>query len=92
MAAITFGLLVAAPATIESGSEAIRTRAASQALAMPPAEVVTAERQAAAGIQPALGCDKANRSRAPETRCPQNAGAHQPAKSDSRSVGCVDVS
>src|SRR5213075_982532 len=60
MAAITFGLLVVAPATIESGSEAIRSLPVSQALGMPPAEVVTAAaEQAAAEIQPAVGCDKA---------------------------------
>jgi hypothetical protein len=93
MAAITFGLLVVAPATIEPGSEAIRILPASPGLAMPPAEVGTAAaQQAAAEIQPAVGCDKANRSRLPEARCPQDAGAHQPAKSDSRGVGCLDVS
>lgn len=93
MAAITFGLLVVAPAMIESGSEAIRVLPASQALAMPSAEVVTAAAQAAvAEIQPAVGCDKANRSRLPETRCPQDPGAHPPAKSRSRGVGCLDVS
>jgi hypothetical protein len=93
MAAITFGLLVVAPATIESGSEAMRVLPAPQALAIAPAEVVAAAaQQAAAEIQPALGCNKANRSRLPETRCPKGPGAHQPAKSDSRGVGCLDVS
>ena len=93
MAAITFGLLVVAPATIDSGSEAIRVLPASQALAMRPTGVVTAAVQnAAAEIQPAVGCDKANRSRLPETRCPQGPDARPPSKSDSRGAGCLDVS
>lgn len=93
MAAMTFGLLVVAPATLQPGSEAIRVVPVSQALAMPRSEVVTAAvQQAAAEIRPAVGCDKANRSRPPETRCPQDASAHQPAKSDGRVVGCLDVS
>jgi hypothetical protein len=93
MATLTFGLLVVAPATIDSGSEARRVLPASQALAMRPAEVVTAAAQKDAGaIQPAVACDKANRSRLPEARCPQDAGAHQPAKSDSRGAGCLDLS
>ena len=93
MAALTFGLLVVAPATIESGSEAIRVLPASQAIAMRPAEVVpAAARGAADEIQPAVGCDKTNRARLPEARCPQDADRHQPAKSDSRGAGCLDVS
>jgi len=93
MTALTFGLLVVAPAAIDSDSGARRALPASQALAMRPAEVVTAAaKEAAAEIQPAVGCDKANRSRLPEARCPQDADRHQPAKSNSRGAGCLDVS
>jgi hypothetical protein len=93
MAAITFGLLVVAPATIESGSQAIDILPASQALAMRPAEVVTAAApKAAAEIQPAVACDKANRSRLPETHCPQGPDGRPPSKPDSRGAGCLDVS
>jgi hypothetical protein len=97
MAAITFGLLVVAPATIESGSQAIDILPASQALAMRPAEIVTAAApKAAAEIEPAVACDnandKANRSRRPETHCPQGLDGRPPSKSDSRGAGCLDVS
>ena len=60
---------------------------------MRPAEVVTAAAQkAAAEIQPAVPCDKANRSRVPETRCPQDPDTRPPSKSDSRGAGCLDIS
>ncbi|HEX4522276.1 MAG TPA: hypothetical protein VH704_02040 [Casimicrobiaceae bacterium] len=91
MAAMTFGLLVVVPATIGSGIEATRIAQASPVLATAPAEVVTATAaQAAAEVQSTIGCDRASRSRVSETRCPKGSG--QPAKSDSRGVGCLDVS
>jgi hypothetical protein len=92
MAAITFGLLVALPATIEPGSETPRTLTASPLLATPLGEVVTVAAHQVAEIRPAVGCGKANRSRPPETRCPRSEGAQQPAKSDNHGVGCLDVS
>jgi hypothetical protein len=92
MAAITFGLLVVAPATMESSGEATRILTAPQLLATPPAEAIAVAAQQPPEIEPALGCDKANRARPPEARCPRSQAAQQPAKSDSRGVGCLDFS
>ena len=89
MAAMTFGLLVVAPATIGPGSESIGSPRTPQ----PLAEIVpAATRQAAAEISPAAGCDKAIRSRLPETHCAQDPAANQPTTSDASGAGCLGVS